>query len=189
VYSTDPSAAAVAAVDAFAAAGLTSVVELGAGQGRDTLYLARRGLRVTALKYEPGAAKTIYDKAAEAGLADLVDVACHDVRRPPPLDDDSADASYSTCCSAWRSPRPSAKGSPGSYTERSAPVASSSTPPARPPALTTTGASPGPTTCLSTAGSSSTSSPPMLIEHLATGFELIDTAEFTEGDVPRRSCG
>jgi len=39
MYGTDPSAPALAAAEAFAAAGHRSVLELGPGQGRDTLYL------------------------------------------------------------------------------------------------------------------------------------------------------
>ena len=39
MYGTDPSAPALVAAEAFAAAGHRSVLELGPGQGRDTLYL------------------------------------------------------------------------------------------------------------------------------------------------------
>jgi len=41
MFGTDPSAPGLAAAETFAAAGLGSVLELGAGQGRDTFYLAR----------------------------------------------------------------------------------------------------------------------------------------------------
>lgn len=41
MYGTDPSASGVAAAEIFTAEGFSSVLELGAGQGRDTLYLAR----------------------------------------------------------------------------------------------------------------------------------------------------
>jgi len=53
MYGTDPSAPALVAAEAFASAGHRSVLELGAGQGRDTLYLARQGLQVTALDNAP----------------------------------------------------------------------------------------------------------------------------------------
>src|SRR5674476_1332596 len=95
MYGTDPSVPALAAAEAFAAAGYHSVLELGAGQGRDTLYLARQGLQVTALDIAPGTVEIISAKARAAGLTSMVTVAAHDMREPLPLSDDSIDASYS----------------------------------------------------------------------------------------------
>ena len=95
MYGTDPSAPALAAAQAFAAAGHRSVLELGAGQGRDTLYLARQGLHVTSMDIAPGTIETISAKARAAGLASMVSVARHDLRQPLPLPDASIDASYS----------------------------------------------------------------------------------------------
>jgi SAM-dependent methyltransferase len=95
MYGTDPSAPGLAAAEAFASAGHKSVLELGAGQGRDTLYLARQGLHVTALDFAPGTIETLTSKARAAGLADRVSAARHDIRQPLPLPDTSIDASYS----------------------------------------------------------------------------------------------
>lgn len=95
IYGTDPSASGLAAAEAFASAGLDRVLEQGAGQGRDTLYLARQGLHVTALDFAPGAVETLTSKARAAGLAHLVDAASHDMRQPLPLPDASIDAPYS----------------------------------------------------------------------------------------------
>src|ERR1035437_2354393 len=74
MYGTDPSAPALAAAEAFAVADYHSVLSLGAGQGRDTLYLARQGLRVTALDIAPGTVETISAKAPAAGMSNLVSV-------------------------------------------------------------------------------------------------------------------
>ena len=63
MYGDEPSEAAVVAADMFAAAGATTVLELGAGQGRDTLYLARRGFHVDALDYAPEGLEEIEAKA------------------------------------------------------------------------------------------------------------------------------
>ena len=41
--------------------------QIGAGQGRDTLYLARQGLHVTALDFAPGTVETLTSKARAAG--------------------------------------------------------------------------------------------------------------------------
>lgn len=95
MYGTDPSAPGLAAAEAFASAGHKSVLELGAGQGRDTLYLARQGLDVTAMDFAPSTVETLRAKAEAAGLGDMVSVARHDIRRPLPLPDSSFDASYS----------------------------------------------------------------------------------------------
>lgn len=149
---------ALAAADAFATNGLTSVLELGTGQGRDTLFLARFGLRVAALDYASGAVETIPARAEEAGLADLVTVARHDIRQPLPLPDSSVDASYSHTlfCMALTTPELERLAAelhrvvrPGGlvvYTARTTADA------------TTAPASPAATTCSNTAGSSSTSS-------------------------------
>jgi SAM-dependent methyltransferase len=95
LYGTDPSQPAVAAADRFAEAGVTGVVELGAGQGRDTLYLARRGFRVHALDIVAGAVETIRARAAAAGLGGLVRADRHDVRDGLPFADASVGACYS----------------------------------------------------------------------------------------------
>jgi rhodanese-related sulfurtransferase/SAM-dependent methyltransferase len=94
-YGTEASAAARATMPAFAAANVDELLELGAGQGRDTLYFAAAGLRVTALDFTATAAETLATKAAEAGLAESVTVYRCDVREPLPFRDESFDACYS----------------------------------------------------------------------------------------------
>ena len=71
------------------------VLELGCGQGRDTFYLARNGLQVTALDYSDTAVAAILKRAATAGLSSMVTAQAHDVRRPLPFPDASFDACYS----------------------------------------------------------------------------------------------
>ena len=95
MYGDDPSEAVVAAADAFSSAGIATVLELGAGQGRDTLYLGRRGFQVRALDYAPEGVEAIEAKVAAAGLADRVSVELHDVRERLPLADAEIDASFS----------------------------------------------------------------------------------------------
>ena len=66
---TDPSDIGQAAVARCLAAGAHDVLELGPGQGRDTLLFASAGLVVTAVDYaEPGLAQ-ITDEADAAGLS------------------------------------------------------------------------------------------------------------------------
>ena len=95
MYGSDPSAPALAAAAACAAAGHGSLLELGAGQGRDTIYFARQGLQITAMDSAAGAVAALSARVRAAGLADLVKVVRHDVREPIPLGDSSIDASYS----------------------------------------------------------------------------------------------
>jgi 2-polyprenyl-3-methyl-5-hydroxy-6-metoxy-1,4-benzoquinol methylase len=54
---------ASAAASLFAHERKAALLELGAGQGRDTLFLAQRGFRVTALDYSRAAVDAIAAKA------------------------------------------------------------------------------------------------------------------------------
>ena len=186
MYGTDPSAPALAAAEAFAAGAYHSVLELGAGQGRDTLYLARQGLQVTALDIAPGTVEIISAKTRAAGLTSMVTVAAHDMREPLPLSDDSIDASYSHMlfCMALttgelerlalelrRVLRP---GGLVVYTARTIADAHYGTGTPRGDDMYEHG------------GFIVHFFNRALIEHLAAGCELIDVSDFTEGELPRR---
>lgn len=69
------------------------VLELGAGQGRDTLFLAGSGLRVWALDYAEAGVRAIHAKARAAGLSTRVRAVRHDVREPLPF----PAASFAAC--------------------------------------------------------------------------------------------
>jgi SAM-dependent methyltransferase len=86
---TQPSVAASYAIELFTQDGVRSVLELGAGQGRDTVGFLSAGFKVTALDYEGDALRSLEDKAR--GLS----VSVHDVRTPLPFADASFDAVYS----------------------------------------------------------------------------------------------
>jgi SAM-dependent methyltransferase len=186
MFGTDPSAPGLAAAEAFAAAGLGSVLELGAGQGRDTFYLARQGLQVTALDYAPSAVETLSAKAEAGGLVDLVTVARHDIREPLPLPDASIDASYSHmlfCMALTTSELERLVGElhrvlrPGGlvvYTARTTADAHYGTGTPRGDDMYEHG------------GFIVHFFDQALIDHLAAGFELVDVTEFIEGDLPRR---
>jgi SAM-dependent methyltransferase len=186
MYGTDPSAPALAAAEAFAAAGYHSVLELGAGQGRDTLYLARQGLQVTALDIAVGTVETISAKARAAGLTNMVSVARHDMREPLPLADDSIDASYSHmlfCMALTTVELERLAGElrrvlrPGGlvvYTARTTADAHYGTGTPRGDDMYEHG------------GFIVHFFDRTLIDRLAVGFELIDVTDFTEGELPRR---
>lgn len=94
MYGPEPSEAGRYAASRFVSEGLAQVLELGAGQGRDTLELLRAGLEVHALDY---AADALAGVMAVAGpeLAGRLATTVHDVRRPLPFADGSFDACYS----------------------------------------------------------------------------------------------
>lgn len=71
------------------------VLELGAGQGRDSLFFARRGINVICLDYSQEAMRGLRSKAAAEGLGDKIQVITHDLRLPLPFGDNSIEACYS----------------------------------------------------------------------------------------------
>jgi SAM-dependent methyltransferase len=95
MFGRDPSEPARAAVAAFRAARCRRVLELGGGQGRDTLFFAAEGLDIHVLDYAQPGVDAILRKAADAGLASRITAAQHDVRSPVPVADASFDACYS----------------------------------------------------------------------------------------------
>ena len=94
MYGPGPSESGIYAASRFADEGFRYVVELGAGQGRDTLELLRAGLDVHALDYASGALGSIVDIAGP-GLGGRLLTTPHDVRRPLPFTSGYFDACYS----------------------------------------------------------------------------------------------
>lgn len=95
MFGASPSEPAKAALDLFTKEGVKTILELGSGQGRDTLFLAKGGLKVFALDYSEAAIRTIAEKAEKAGLSALIQPSRHDIRRPLPFEDGSVDACFS----------------------------------------------------------------------------------------------
>ena len=60
------------AAECFDAGRVREVLELGAGQGRDTIFFARRGFEVCALDFDETGIRAIRGKAAATGVADRV---------------------------------------------------------------------------------------------------------------------
>lgn len=83
-----------AALARFEAAGVRDLLELGAGQGRDTLRFAGAGLQVTALDYAEEGLVQLRQAAAGIGIADRLETVVADVRARLPFADASFDACY-----------------------------------------------------------------------------------------------
>jgi SAM-dependent methyltransferase len=95
MFGPEASSPACKAAGRFKSEGVSNVLELGAGQGRDTLYFARQGFRVQALDYSALGLAAIDETAREEGLAHLIATQLHDVRKPLPFPDETFDACYS----------------------------------------------------------------------------------------------
>jgi SAM-dependent methyltransferase len=186
MYGLEPSEAAVAAADAFAAAGVSTVLELGAGQGRDTLFLARRGFNVHALDYAPEGLEAIDAHADAMGLADRVTVEHRDVRQRLPIGEAGVDASYSHMLLCMALTTPELEGlvadlrrvvRPGGlvvYTARTTDDAHYGAGVAHGDDMYEHG------------GFVVHFFDRALIERLSSGFELVDVTGFTEGELPRQ---
>lgn len=82
-------------MEIFKKEGKTTILELGGGQGRDTIFFARNSLRVTVLDYSESAVGAIADKARKLGLSGYITALQHDVRVALPFEDESMDGCYS----------------------------------------------------------------------------------------------
>jgi ubiquinone/menaquinone biosynthesis C-methylase UbiE len=95
MYGTDPSMPGRYAIGLFARQQVSQVLELGAGQGRDTLAFLRAGLAVIAMDYAPSALAELTQAATAAGLTGRLTTVVHDARQQLPLPDEAVDAVYS----------------------------------------------------------------------------------------------
>jgi SAM-dependent methyltransferase len=90
-----PSKAVIEAAKVFKAKGITKILELGGGLGRDTLYLAKLGLNVNVIEYSKDGVQSIIERAKAEGLSDSISVHQHDVRNPLPFGNGIFDGCFS----------------------------------------------------------------------------------------------
>ena len=95
MFGGDPSEPARRTAADLKSSGARRILELGGGQGRDSLFFAAQGFEVHVLDYAQAGVDAILRKAAQAGLGPRVTAELHDVRRPLPCQDASFDACYS----------------------------------------------------------------------------------------------
>jgi len=95
MFGVEPSEPARIAAELFKKEGKKRILELGGGQGRDTLFFASNGFQVDVLDYSEQSVTTITEKARQLGLSGLVTARWHDIREPLPFEDETFDASYS----------------------------------------------------------------------------------------------
>lgn len=185
MFGVEPSAPALAAATLFVDQGKLTLLELGAGQGRDTLFFAQQGLVVHALDYSQEAVEAIQARANRVGLAGVVTVSRHDVREPLPFADESFDACYShmLLCMALTTPelerlaaevrRVLRPGGLHVYTVRTTRDAHYGTGTDRGDDMYEVG------------GFIVHFFNRALVDRLAAGYELLELSEFEEGELPR----
>jgi SAM-dependent methyltransferase len=184
MFGLEPSESAVAAATQFRAAGVDRLVELGAGQGRDSLYLLGEGFDLTVTDYSHSGLDAIADRADERGLS--ISSVHHDVREALPFPDASFDACYSHMlfCMALTTPQLKAlvseirrvlnSGGLLTYTARTTDDVHFGTGIDRGDDMFEHG------------GFIVHFFSPELIEELSKGFEIIDRFHFEEAGLPRR---
>ncbi len=84
-FGVTPSAAAIKAAETFNKEGITNILELGAGQGRDALFFAQKGFHIQVLDYSQTGVDKIIKKAKTLGVDKLITGKIHDVRNPFPF--------------------------------------------------------------------------------------------------------
>lgn len=187
MFGAQPSDPAQKALELFQREQIHKIIELGGGQGRDTIFFGRNGLQVTVLDYAESGVKNIARTAAALNLSNLITALRHDVRDPLPFDDASFDASYSHMlfCMAlstpelerlsrevWRVLKP---GGLNVYTVRHTGDPQYGTGIAR-----------GDDTFESGGGFAVHFFSRETVQRLATGFEALSIEEFEEGALPRK---
>ena len=95
MYGEAPSYAAQKTIELFKKEGIIKILELGGGQGRDTIFFAKNGFKVTVLDYTEAGILAINRKAQELGLSQYITAIQHDARNPLLFQEETFDACYS----------------------------------------------------------------------------------------------
>lgn len=72
---------------------VNTILELGCGQGRDSLFFASKDIKVKALDYSRFAIEQLSKRAKQTGLP--IEASVYDTTKPLPFNDDTFDAVYS----------------------------------------------------------------------------------------------
>ena len=94
-FGVTPSAAAIKAAETFNKEGITNILELGAGQGRDALFFAQKGFHIQILDFSQTAVDNIIKRAKTLGVDKLITGKIHNVRNPLPFTDEKFGGCFS----------------------------------------------------------------------------------------------
>jgi len=95
MFGSSPSVAAIKSVGTFKKEKLTNILELGGGQGRDSLFFAQSNFTVQVLDYSQSGVDSIVKQANILGLDKRIIVKNHDIRETLPFKDESFDGCFS----------------------------------------------------------------------------------------------
>ena len=95
MFGLDPSYPAKKALDIFRENKLSNVIELGAGLGRDSIYLGKNSINLTALDYSENGLKILDQKIKNENLSSSISTLKFDIRKNLPFENNSVDACYS----------------------------------------------------------------------------------------------
>ena len=95
MFGLEPSIAAVKALKSFQEKNIKSILELGAGLGRDTIFFAKNSIHVEALDYSKASIESITNKSKKLKLSNFVKPKIFDVRKKLPIEDNSIDGCFS----------------------------------------------------------------------------------------------
>ena len=95
MFGAQPSYPAREAAALFQCENKRTLLELGAGQGRDTLFFLRNGFEICAVDYSEKGLEDLRNKAERLDLGRAVQTVRHDVRRPLPFEANTFDTCFS----------------------------------------------------------------------------------------------
>ena len=95
MFGLEPSYPAKKALDIFKENKLSNVIELGAGLGRDSIYLGKNSINLTALDYSENGLKILDQKIKNENLSSTISTLKFDIRGILPFENNSIDACYS----------------------------------------------------------------------------------------------
>ena len=94
-FGVSPSTAAIKAAETFNKEGITNILEVGAGQGRDTLFFAQKGFHIQVLDFSQSAVDNIIKRAKTLDVEKLITGKIHDIRDPLPFTDEKFGGCFS----------------------------------------------------------------------------------------------
>ena len=95
LFGDSPSTVATKVAEIFKKENFTNILELGGGQGRDSLFFAQNGIFVNVLDYSQSGVNSIIRQANILGLDKHITSKIHDVRKPLPFKNESFDGCFS----------------------------------------------------------------------------------------------
>ena len=95
MFGVEASVAATSAVKIFKEKNVKKIIELGSGQGRDTIFFAKNGFHIEALDYSSSAIKAIINKSKEYNLGNSLNAKIFDLRKKLPYESGFFDGCFS----------------------------------------------------------------------------------------------